>query len=254
MKFVFTVLLLIASTLLLAQNACAERSVPALIDAIWKNDAAKVERLISQGVDVNVKHDDTALVEAVSVDPKKINIEIVKMLLNTKGIEVNKYSTRPMGSYSWYRTPLIAAVSTGNVEAVKLLLAKGAKVNLVDQHLPVNVVFGPAPLNSALMYAAEKGLFEIAELLLDKGANIEQMNATGLTPLMFSVHIVTDKSDALTKENAVKVAAVLLKRGAKVDNCGFSSNIKFLKVALPKGTPSSVNPNVIVRGGGGISA
>lgn len=254
MKFVFAALLLVASTLLLSQNACAERSVPALIEAIWKNDAEKVELLIRQGTDVNVKHEDTALVEAVSGKGEQSNTEIIKMLLNAKGIDVNKYSTRPMGSYSWYRTPLIAAAEAGNVEAVRLLLAKGAKVNLADQHLPVNTMTGPAPLNSALMYAAEKGFYEIAEILLNKGANIEQMNATGLTPLMFSVHLVTDKSDSLIKENAVKVAALLLNRGAKVDNCGFSPNIKFLKVALPKGTPSSVNPNVIARGGGGISA
>ena len=217
MKFVFAALLLVASTLLLSQNACAAGPVPALIEAIWKNDAEKVELLIRQGADVNVKHEDTALVEAISRTAEQSDITIVKMLLNAKGIDVNKYSTCPMGSYSWYRTPLIAAAYAGNVEVVKLLLAKGTKVNLADQHLPVNIVFGPAPLNSALMYAAEKGFFEIAEILLDKGANIEQMNATGLTPLMFSVYRVTDKSDSLTKENAVKVAAVLLKRGAKVD-------------------------------------
>ena len=254
MKFISTALMLLTCTLLLSDNAYAERSVPALIEAIWKNDVEKVELLIRQGADVNVKHDDTALVTAVSGKSRPSGSKIVTMLLNAKGIDVNRYSTCPMGAYSWYRTPLIAAVYDGNVEAVKLLLAKGAKVNLTDQHVPGNSVEGPEPLNTALMYAAEKGYYEIAEMLLNKGANIEQMNAKGQTPLMFSVHLVTDKSDALTKENAVKVAALLLNRGAKVDNCGFSSNVKFLKIALPKGTPSSVNPNVIVRGGGGVSA
>ncbi len=253
MKKIFTAAELMLSISLFSQNAFAEKVfVPALIEAIWKNDVAKVELLIKQGADVNAKHQDTVLVEAVIT--KNVSIEIVKMLLNSKKIDVNKYSTRPMGAFSWYRTPLIAAVDAGNVEAVRLLLAKGAKVNLTDNHLPTVAIVGPEPLNTALMYAAGAGYFEIAEMLLDKGADKEQMNSKGFTPLMFSVFYVTDKSPAARKENAVKTAALLLDRGAKVDNCKFAPNTKFLKIDLPKGTPSTVNATGFIRGGGGISA
>lgn len=91
-------------------------AVAPLIEAVWKNDAAKVALLIKQGHDVNVKHEDTVLVEAAG--NKQVDIEIVKMLLNAKGININLYSTRPMGAYSWYRTPLIAAMYAGNIETV----------------------------------------------------------------------------------------------------------------------------------------
>lgn len=253
MKKTFTAATLMLSILLFSQNAFAEKVfVPELIEAVWKNDAAKVELLIKQGADVNASHQDTVLVEAVRT--KNVSIEIVKMLLNAKKMDVNKFSTRPMGAYSWCRTPLIAAVCGDNVEAVKLLLAKGAKVNLTDTHPPTVDIVGPEPLNSALMYAAGQGSVELVEILLNKGADIEQLSSTGMTPLMFSLASIVEQSTAIEKENSVKVATLLLDRGAKVDNCGFSSTIRFMKIDLPKGTPASVNPNIISRGGGGTSA
>ncbi len=253
MKKTFTAAILLFSALLCYNNTFAEKVfVPELIEAIWRNDVSQVELLIKQGADVNAKHQDTVLVEAVRT--KGVSPEIVKLLLNAKKIDVNKYSTRPMGAYSWYRTPLIAAVEAGNVEAVKLLLAKGAKVNLADQYVPTVDIVGPNPLNSALMYAAGQGSVELTEMLLNKGADIEQLSSIGMTPLMFAVGTISDQAPVIEKENAVKTAALLLDRGAKVDNCAFSSTIRFMKVDLPKGTPASVNPNLIVRGGGGISA
>lgn len=253
MKKNITAAILLFSTLLCYQNAFAEKVfVPELIEAVWRNDVSQVELLIKQGANVNAKHQDTVLVEAVIT--KGVSPEIVKLLLNAKGIDVNKYSTRPMGAYSWYRTPLIAAVEAENVEAVKLLLAKGAKVNLTDQHVPTVDIVGPNPLNSALMYASGQGSVELTEMLLNKGADIEQISSNGMTPLMFAVGTIDDQSPAIVKENAVKTATLLLDRGAKVDNCAFSSTIRFMKIDLPKGTPASVNPNLIVRGGGGTSA
>ncbi len=255
MKKIFTAATLLLSILFFSQNTFAFNVyIHPLIEAIQKKDRAKVGLLIKQGTNVNVAHEDTALVTAIDMRPDQFDIEIVKMLLNTKKIDINKYSTRPMGAYSWHRTPLIAAVNTGNIEVVKLLLAKGAKVNLTDQHLPTSKIIGPQPLNTALHYAAEKGFYDIARLLIDKGANIEQLNSTGITPLIVSIYLITNESKAIDKENAVKTAALLLDRGAKVDNCKFSPNTKFLKIDLPEGTTAMINPNVIVRGGGGITA
>lgn len=254
MKKFFTAATLLFSILFFSQNAFAfDVYIHPLIEAIQKKDRAKVELLIKQGTNVNVAHEDTALVTAIDMNPKTFDIEIVRMLINAKGIEINKYSTKPMGAFSWHRTPLIAAVYAGNIEVVKLLLSKGAKVNLTDQHLPGNTITGPQPLNTALHYAAEKGFYDIAELLINKGANIEQLNATGISPLIASVYLITNESNAIDKENAVKTAALLLDRGAGVDNCRFSPNTKFLKIDLPEGTTAMINPNVIVRGGGGIT-
>jgi ankyrin repeat protein len=252
MKKIFTAASLMLSILFFSQSAFAVTVAP-LIEAVWKKDRAKVELLIKQGADVNGKHEDTVLVTAIDTRPEQFDIGIVKMLLNAKKIDINKYSTRPMGAYSWHRTPLIAAVYTGNIEVVKLLLAKGAKVNLTDQHFPTSNIIGPQPLNTALHYAAEKGFYDIARLLIDKGANIEQLNSTGISPLIASVYLITNESKAVDKENAVKTAALLLDRGAGVDNCKFSPNTKFLKIDLPEGAPTTLNPNGVIRGGGGIT-
>jgi len=253
MKKIFTAATLMVSIILFSQNVFAV-TVPALIEAIWKKDANKVALLISQGADVNVKHTDTALVEAIYADNRSFDIEIVKMLIKAKGIKVNKYSVRPMGSYAWSRTPLIAASYAGRAEVVKLLLAKGAKVNLADQHLPLNTVRGALPLNTALHYAAKQGFPEIAKLLLDKGAKKEKLNASGETPLIAAAGSIEKSDSGDRKQNAVKVLTLLLDRGAKVDNCPMTSNAKYLKVDLPRGTPASVPGKVLVRGGGGISA
>ncbi|MFA5293580.1 MAG: ankyrin repeat domain-containing protein [Phycisphaerae bacterium] len=58
-------------------------------------------------------------------------------------------------------TPIIAAVRKGKVEKVKLLIEKGAQLNLADKD-------GMAPIH----HAAEKGEKEIIEILVKNGADI----------------------------------------------------------------------------------
>ena len=69
---------------------------------------------------------------------------------------------------------LIKAVQSGDMEAVRHLLAKGVDVNSQDDALR----------GTALMYAAAKGAADTVSLLLEAGADIEIRNKHGRNALM----------------------------------------------------------------------
>ena len=96
-------------------------------------------------------------------------------------------------------TPLMNAAGNRNVEAVKLLLAKGAKVNAVSktEGLPKiqtgTVEFGGwTPLGMAAAF----GPPEAVQVLLDAGGRIDAQDYRGFTPLMLAIG--TDRYDRRT--------------------------------------------------------
>lgn len=91
-------------------------------------------------------------------------------------------------------TPLGFAAYFGRIEAVNLLLAKGANPNVVSKN-----PLGVAPIHSALA----GGQTAIALLLLNGGAKVDLQNAEGWTPL----HYAADIGDA-------EIAALLMELGA----------------------------------------
>ena len=72
-------------------------------------------------------------------------------------------------------TPLISACKEGHATVVELLLAKGANIRSQD-----------ADGITALMYACQQGHAEEARLLLDSNANIESGDKDGWTPLIWA--------------------------------------------------------------------
>jgi ankyrin repeat protein len=93
-------------------------------------------------------------------------------------------------------TPLMNAAGNRNLEAVKLLLAKGAKLNAVSktEGLPKiqtgTVEFGGW---TPLLMASAFGPPEAVKVLLDAGAKIDAQDYRGFTPLMLAVG--TDRYD-----------------------------------------------------------
>ncbi len=67
---------------------------------------------------------------------------------------------------------LIEAAKEGNLDRIKLLIAKGADINTTDSR-------GGTPLHWAVYY----GNKEIVNFLLMQGANPEKKDINGLTPL-----------------------------------------------------------------------
>ena len=73
-------------------------------------------------------------------------------------------------------TALIEAADVGQLEAVRLLLDRGANVNAVTRRGW-----------DALMFAAGRGYLEIVKLLLDSGCGVDASdNETGWTALMWA--------------------------------------------------------------------
>ncbi|KAM7172903.1 ankyrin repeat and EF-hand domain-containing protein 1 isoform 1-T1 [Macrochelys suwanniensis] len=76
----------------------------------------------------------------------------------------------------YYKTPLMAACGSGNMDAVKYLLEKGGDVNATDN-------FKWTPLH----HACHAGQQDIAELLVKSGAAIDAVTINSATPLMRAI-------------------------------------------------------------------
>ena len=106
----------------------------------------------------------------------------VKFLLEKGGADVLAGPAGPMG--------LMNAAMWGNVELVRLLLAKGVPVNAVSPpEAQGQVKNGPIALGafSALTLAVVQGNSETVKVLLDAGANVNLQDVRGMTPLMLAV-------------------------------------------------------------------
>ncbi|XP_048204762.1 ankyrin repeat and EF-hand domain-containing protein 1 isoform X2 [Perognathus longimembris pacificus] len=72
----------------------------------------------------------------------------------------------------FYKTPLMTACASGNIDVVKFLLEKGANVNATD-----NLLWTP------LHFACHAGQQDIVELLVKYGASIDALSINNSTPL-----------------------------------------------------------------------
>mmetsp|Transcript_49350 Transcript_49350/g.154783 ORF Transcript_49350/g.154783 Transcript_49350/m.154783 type:complete len:571 (-) Transcript_49350:680-2392(-) len=108
-----------------------------------------------------------------------------------KGIDVNFKSSELYGS-----SPLHYASIRGSVEAARLLLAAGAKVNIVNSQK-----------ESPLHWACEGGKKEMVELLVEQGGDCKLRSNFGETPLDFAISSCN-----------LEVLDALKKAGVKVDD------------------------------------
>jgi len=104
-------------------------------------------------------------------------------------------ATVPAGRTAGQSTPLHTAAMQGDEDAVRRLLAEGARVDARDG-------FGATPLHRA----AGMGHVQVMELLLDNGAPVDAVQLQGWTPL-----------HAAASGGRVEVARVLLDHGADVN-------------------------------------
>lgn len=176
----------------------ADSSAP-LADAIQRQDAIQMERLLGQQVDVNAAQSDgmTPLHWAVYHEKEKTARSLISAGANPNA--VNRYGV----------TPLSLACTNGNAQLVDLLLSAGADANaalrggesmlmlasrtgklapaqaLIERGADVNAKERDG--QSALMWAAAEGHAEVVDGLMRAGADRFATLESGFTPLLFAV-------------------------------------------------------------------
>jgi ankyrin repeat protein len=176
---------------------------PLIIAAAHDGASQIVKLLLDKGADPSA-HDGggtTALSAATGANDSAS----VRLLLD-KGVDVN-LSGVALGLGIGGQTPLMNAASHGNVEVMKLLMAKKADVNAVGIPELGRVKNGPIALGSmtALLSAVAYGGADAVKLLLDAGADPNAKDVRGMTPLMLAV--ATDRPDP-------RVVRMLIEKGA----------------------------------------
>jgi ankyrin repeat protein len=185
-------------------------------------DLERVEQLVEQGADVSAKtnRNETPLhlaalsgavsvlsflvdrgadMSAVDYDDRSVLhwailggwVEIVKYLVNVQSVPA---TFDPSGVYP----PLVASISSGNIDTVKFLVLKGADATLADSD-------GITPLH----HAAESNELDIATFLVSKGAKASAKDDAGKT----SLHSLA--MSCPTGESCLTLAKFLVKKGAK---------------------------------------
>jgi uncharacterized protein len=139
----------------------------ALMKAIEKNDAAAVQKLLAQGVNVYElePNGDAPLVMAAYLG----HSEIVRLLLEA-GADVKAVDP------GMKATALHAAAYAGRTEAAKLL---------VQYHIEIDRQ-GPYNGYTALHDAIWQNNVDVARVLIDAGANLTLKSNSGQTPLDFA--------------------------------------------------------------------
>lgn len=126
------------------------------------------------------------------------NIEDILIMLIEAGADVN-------GESEYGDTPLYNSISSGDVEAVKLLLKHGAGVDINKKYEDDNTL-----LIEAAKRPYDEGT-EIVKMLLDAGADVNVQNKDGETPLINTMH--TSSSEGCN----ISSMKLLLDAGADVN-------------------------------------
>ena len=167
---------------------------PLLMAASDDRGAEVVKLLLDQGAVVDARDalQTTALIQAAN--------GVIAQLLVAKGANVN---AKNMGGF----TPLMTATSLGDMEWVKMLLAKKADVNAVSGTKFGDVKNGSIALGSftPLLLAVAYGTPELIEFLIDAGADVNAKDVRGMTPLVLAIGC---------DHNDPRVVKLLLDRGA----------------------------------------
>jgi ankyrin repeat protein len=236
-------------------NATNNAGLTALMKAVW--DLEKTRLLIQGGADVNAAskmgstpliiasfaYGSSEVVKALIAAGAKVeaanglggnavvaaaeagDLNTLRVLLDHDGDPDSKTHIVESGSEA---SALMIASQMGHLDCVKLLLDRGAKLNLRTEH------------GNALNFAAFSDRHEIARFLLDRGIDADvpgqrvssfRRKDTGLTPLIYA---------CLSERNDPTLVKWLIERGADV-NAKASSGETALSVARQRGNTKIVS-------------
>jgi ankyrin repeat protein len=151
-------------------NVAAPDGATALHWTVYAEDAETTALLLHAGANVNVRN--MYGVSPLAIAAKQANPHILEQLMKA-GADPND----PINYINADETPLMHAARAGNVDAVRMLLIAGAKVNARESWNG----------QSAIQWAAAEGHSAVVEALVEGGADIRQRSNAGTTPFMFAV-------------------------------------------------------------------
>ncbi len=172
-----------------------------LFEAVRAGDASRVAELVAA--------DPTLAIFAASIQGDCAQLEAL--------LSANRSLVSAVSTDGW--TPLHLAAFFGKTEAVRLLLNKGAQVNMRSTN----------PMQNMPIHAAAAGRHaDVIKLLIDHGASVNARQHGGWTALQ-----------AAAQHGDVETARVLLANGADVQ-ARAENNQTALDLALTKGHQSMV--------------
>lgn len=188
-------------------NAVSKQGRTALFLAALSDHSADIVRLlIAKGA--NTKAVDGLGMTTLIAAAWGNDTETVRLLMDAADVNARSASQGAIAQIA--ETALLGATFNSNLAAVKLLLAKGANVNLASSRDKLfQVKNGPILLGgfSPLLVAATSGPAELVKALLDAGADVNAKDVRGMTPLMLAV--ATDRPNP-------EIIRMLLDKGADV--------------------------------------
>ena len=171
--------MVVAGVLMLSGTATAGPQED-LFEAIRRDDTRKVEALLLRGVSTNAV--DPTAGPAIVAAAMERSAGAVQALLLSPATDID--ARNPAGE-----TALMYASLFGDLDTVKLLVARRAQIN--------------QPGWTALHYAAGSGQLSVVQYLLEQNAYIDAPSPNGTTPLMMAA-----------REGRVTVAEYLVREGA----------------------------------------
>ncbi len=147
-------------------NARAHDGSTALLWAAHWNDVESAGLLIRGGADTNISND--FRITPLSLACTNGSARFVALLLDARA--------NPDTPIATGETPLMTCAATGNADAVRLLISRGADVNAKE----------PSQHQDALMWAAAERHADVVRALVEAGADLRARTRQGFTALHFA--------------------------------------------------------------------
>jgi ankyrin repeat protein len=246
-------------TLLFAAAAlvgCAAPKPDEVIAAAGSGDQETLKSLLAAGGDANAQ--DSRGFSALAIASLNGDVESMKLLLE---------GSATLESESPNSNPLLLAVKSGNAQAVRLLLSKGAESRFKPNETTllaeapnveiVRILLGAgadiqdvdlANRNTALHVAADFGRSQIAEILIESGAPVNTGNIRLTTPLHYACLARQANLAGASEADSIATVRALLEAGADPNLADGRHNLPLHYAARnPAATPEMIV--LLVRAG-----